>query len=244
MISGDEKPFVGTKSVPMASNCPVQKPYSFLDLPSRVLEPCSFHGDHMSKQNQKVGVRQDESTDYNLAQTVTSPECLSASVLTICQDIERSQIREMISELKRQTAAVHMDDLSRAQSMLIAQAHTLDGLFAKLASQALTARNIEVMERYMRLALKSQNQARATLQTLGELKTPKQIAFVRQANIGNQVQVNNGSVPTRPQKSQNAPTELLEVTHGELLDTRTASTTGGTDSAMAPVGAKHRPRKR
>ncbi len=84
----------------------------------------------MSKQNQKVGVRQDESPNYNLAQTVTSPECLSASVLTICQDIERSQIREMISELKRQTAAVHMDDLSRAQSMLIAQAHTLDGLFA------------------------------------------------------------------------------------------------------------------
>ncbi|NKQ13783.1 hypothetical protein [Pseudomonas sp. SST3] len=114
----------------------------------------------MSKQNQKVGVRQDESPNYNLAQTVTSPECLSASVLTICQDIERSQIREMISELKRQTAAVHMDDLSRAQSMLIAQAHTLDGLFAKLASQALTARNIEVMERYMRLALKSQNRKR------------------------------------------------------------------------------------
>ncbi len=44
----------------------------------------------------------------------------------------------------------------------------------------------------MRLALKAQNQTRTTLQTLAELKAPKQIAFVRQANIGNQVQVNNG----------------------------------------------------
>lgn len=31
------------------------------------------------------------------------------------------------------------------------------------------------------------NQSRATLQTLAELKTPKQIAFVKQANIDNQV---------------------------------------------------------
>lgn len=33
----------------------------------------------------------------------------------------------------------------------------------------------------MRLALKAQNQARATLQTLGELKAPKQVAFVQGA---------------------------------------------------------------
>jgi hypothetical protein len=190
----------------------------------------------------KVGLQHDETTAQALARTVTSPECLSATVLTICQNFNGSQINEMVSELKQQTAAVHADDLSRAESMLIAQAHTLDGLFAKLASQALAAKQVDVMERYMRLAFKSQNQARATLQTLGELKVPKQIAFVRQANIGNQVQVNNEHSPTRPhaRKNKKAPNELLEVEHGERLDTRATGKAGGADPAMATLEAQHR----
>ncbi|ENY9928884.1 hypothetical protein ACM7VQ_03495 [Pseudomonas aeruginosa] len=180
-----------------------------------------------------------------VARTVTSPECLSASVLTICQNVDHSQITEMISELKQQTAAIHADDLSRAESMLISQAHTLDGIFARLASKALTTDHLDVMERYMRLALKAQNQARATLQTLGELKAPKQIAFVKQANIGNQVQVNNDSSPTRTRakKKTKAPNELLEVEHGERLDTRAAGTAGGADPAIATLAKKHRTKK-
>ncbi|ONM81032.1 hypothetical protein B0B24_01470 [Pseudomonas aeruginosa] len=97
----------------------------------------------------------------------------------------------------------------------------------------------------MRLALKAQNQARATLQTLGELKAPKQIAFVKQANIGNQVQVNNDSSPTRTRakKKTKAPNELLEVEHGERLDTRAAGTAGGADPAIATLAKKHRTKK-
>lgn len=174
------------------------------------------------KQERQNVLHQGESADQAMARTVTSPECLSASVLTICQNIDRSQIAEMVSELKQQTAAVQVNDLSRAESMLIAQAHTLDGLFARLASQALSTGQLDVMERYMRLALKAQNQARATLQTLGEIKAPKQIAFVKQANIGNQLQVNNDGSPvrTRAKKKPKAPNELLEVEHGKRLDSR------------------------
>ncbi|MBH2032034.1 MAG: hypothetical protein I8H93_08025 [Pseudomonadales bacterium] len=97
----------------------------------------------------------------------------------------------------------------------------------------------------MRLALKAQNQARATLQTLGELKAPKQIAFVKQANIGNQVQVNNGiqEKPARTRKNKKAQNELLEVEHGERLDTRATGAAGGADPAMATLGAKHRATK-
>ncbi|MBK5537368.1 hypothetical protein JFV28_09150 [Pseudomonas sp. TH05] len=98
----------------------------------------------------------------------------------------------------------------------------------------------------MRLALKAQSQSRATLQTLAELKAPKQIAFVKQANIGNQVQVNNGTQAclTRTRKTKKVQNELLEVEHGERLDTRATSTAGGADPAMAPMGAKHRAAKR
>ena len=190
----------------------------------------------------RVELKHGETTDQAMARTVTSPECLSASVLTICQNIDHSRITEMVDELRQQTAAIHSDDLSRAESMLISQAHTLDGLFAKLASQALTAGQLDVAERYMRLALKAQNQARATQQTLGEIKAPKQIAFVKQANIGNQVQVNNDDNParSRAKKNQKTPNELLEVKHGERLDTRAKGSASRADQAMATLGEEHR----
>lgn len=120
-------------------------------------------------------LRHHEASDQTMARTVTSPECLSASVLTICQNIDHSLITEMVGELRQQTAAIHVDDMSRAESMLIAQAHTLDGLFARLASNALNSSEMDKLERYMRLALKAQSQARATLQTLGELRRPSRL---------------------------------------------------------------------
>lgn len=197
------------------------------------------------QQNQELELNHQATTSPSLARNATSPECLSASVLTICQNIDHSQITEMIGELKQQTAAVHADDLSRAESMLISQAHTLDGLFARLASKALATGHLDTMDRYMRLALKAQNQARATLQTLGELKAPKQIAFVKQANIGNQVQVNNGSspAPSRTRQKQKAPNELLEVEHGERLDTRAEGAASGADPALATLEAEQRSEK-
>lgn len=196
------------------------------------------------EQNLQIELRHGEAKEQALARTVTSPECLSASVLTICQNIKHTQINEMIKELKQQTAAVQSNDLSRAEGMLIAQAHTLDGLFARLTSNALTSTHMDKLERYMKLALKAQNQARATLQTLGELKAPKQVAFVKQANIGNQVQINNAGSPSHARKNKKTPNELLEVEHGERLDTRATGAAGGVDPTMAPVGAKHRPDQR
>lgn len=195
------------------------------------------------EQNLQIELRHGEATERALARTVTSPECLSASVLTICQNIQHTQINEMIAELKQQTAAVQSNDLSRAEGMLIAQAHTLDGLFARLTSNALTSTDMDKLERYMKLALKAQNQARATLQTLGELKAPKQVAFVKQANIGNQVQVNNAGSPSRARKNKKAPNELLGVEHGERLDARTAGAAGGADTPMATLETQHRAEK-
>lgn len=194
------------------------------------------------KQELQIEVQRKETNEQALARTVTSPECLSASVLTICQNIEHSEINEVVTELKRQSAAIHVDDLSRAESMLTAQAHTLDGLFARLTTNALTAKQLNSFESYMKLALRAQNQSRATLQTLIELKAPKQIAFVKQANIGNQVQVNNNSA--RAEKNQKEPNELLEVHHGERLDTRAASKTSRANQELETMGEKHRTSKR
>lgn len=193
----------------------------------------------------KMSKRDDETPEQAMARVVLTPECLSAAVLVDCKSFGDTPVTDVVEELRRQTAAVNRGDLTRAENMLVAQAHTLDGLFAQLAARAMRAKHMDDLEAYMRLALKAQNQARATLQTLAELKAPKQVAFVQQANIGNQVQVNNGTnkQPTRTRKTKKAPNELLEVNHGKRLDTRAAGTAGRADPAMATVGEQHRTKK-
>jgi hypothetical protein len=64
----------------------------------------------------------------------------------------------------------------------------------------------------MRFALKAQNQSRATLQALIQLKQPSQTTFVRQANIaqGHQ-QVNN-----LPEKDITPQNELLGAESAKL----------------------------
>ncbi|WP_193073308.1 hypothetical protein [Pseudomonas sp. FME51] len=196
----------------------------------------------MAKRYSNVQVRKAETEEQAMARTVTSPECLSAAVISMSRDLGTAQMTEMVAELKQQSAAIHDNDMSRAESMLTAQAHTLDGLFAHLSTQALSSTDLAKLERYMKLALKAQAQSRATLQTLGEIKSPKHVAFVGQANIGNQVQVNNSNTtaPGRTRKKQKAPNELLETQHDERLDTRAAGKTGRANPAMATVGKKHR----
>lgn len=79
----------------------------------------------------------------------------------------------------------------------------------------------------MKLALRAQNQCRATLQTLSELKNPRPVAFVKQANISNgPQQVNNGQAfansthaGPRAGKNQNQPNELLGAQPNEAVAT-------------------------
>jgi len=53
---------------------------------------------------------------------------------------------------------------------------------------------INAAEIYLRLALKAQAQCRTTVETLVEMKNPRPVAFVSQANISNgPQQVNNGT---------------------------------------------------
>lgn len=201
--------------------------------------------------NSKAPFSKDKTTEELKAVLSLAPEILSATVLAKWQTFSDSTWSDLSSELRRQTKALRSNDLSRAEDMLFAQAHTLDGLFATLAARAAAAPSVTILEVYLRLALKAQNQSRATLQTLGELKAPKQVAFVKQANIGNQVQVNNGTdanrppVCTRTRKSKrNTPNKLLEVDHEQRLDTRAQSAASPINTTVETVGAKHRPTHR
>ena len=145
----------------------------------------------------------------------------------------------LVAELRMQAQAVNDGNLKRGEAMLTSQAHTLDAIFNICARQAAlnAGEHLDAAETYYRVALRAQSQCRATWETLGQLKNPVPVAFVRQANIAaGPQQVNNGTAPaSRPRESEFVQSKLLEAEH-ERMDARSAARTGRGNPAMAPVG--------
>lgn len=174
----------------------------------------------------------------------------STAIRFIKQEHGDVSLTELVASLRDQGEAVNRGDLAAAERMLSAQAVALNAVFAEMARRAALnmGEHLGATESYMRLALKAQSQSRATVETLAAIKNPP-VVFARQANINNggQQQVNNGTVPPQAtqvhahaEKSQAAPTELLEATDVQRLDTRAPSAAGGVDQGLAPVGAVNR----
>ncbi len=154
----------------------------------------------------------------------------------------------LVDELGKQVDAVHRGDLKRAETMLISQAHTLDAIFHELARRAALnmGEYLDASETYMRLALKAQSQCRSTLEALAEIKNPKPVAFVQQANIAHgPQQVNNGTAPppaepSRAGEPEKAPNKLLEWRDGERLDIGAAGAAGCPHQELEAMGTFNR----
>ena len=177
------------------------------------------------------------------ARTLTRPEVGAAAAIEVWQK-DTHDINALAAELTTQVHAVNGGDLRRAEGMLISQAHTLDNVFTVLLRKAAAQTMLPQWEAYMRMAMRAQSQCRMNVEALGEMKNPKAIAFVKQANIahGHQ-QVNNGT-PAPAQEKQTPPTQLLEQAHGEWMDPGATSQAGRANQAVETVGAIDRASQR
>ncbi len=102
---------------------------------------------------------------------------------------------------------VKAGNLGMLERMLAAQAISLDTMFTDLAWRARLQEGLPQIQTLTGLAFKAQAQCRATIEALAEIKNPKPVAFVKQANIahGHQ-QVNNGDTPLpAPAQAQLSP---------------------------------------
>lgn len=159
-------------------------------------------------------------------------------------DVEfaRDVIGQGIEEIKK-------GDLSNLEAMLYSQAVALNMMFTSLSRRASIQKDFDIKSSITSLALKSQNQSRNTIQTLINLKQPNQTAFIKQqTNVaGGHQQINNGVIPSSPEKLLNEPIELLEVKHGKRLDRGTKATAKRVDSELEALGTinrgKNTPRK-
>ena len=124
-------------------------------------------------------------------------------------------LQEMVLELNRQVRDAQNGDRKQTEAMLQGQATTLNAIFAEMARRAALNMNsnIPATEADMRMALRAQNQSRATLETLSAVKNPS-VVVAKQANIttGPQ-QVNNVLVTPCAGKTAIRPNQLSGEVH-------------------------------
>jgi hypothetical protein len=126
-----------------------------------------------------------------LANIALSPEFKAAVTSeAYAPPIGEQDLAAVLQRLGEITSRVASGDTRDVESMLAAQALTLDSIFHKLAGQAKV--NIgqypKAVETYLRLALKAQNQCRTTAETLAAIKSPRQ--HITQNNVAGAMQIN------------------------------------------------------
>jgi predicted S18 family serine protease len=139
----------------------------------------------------------------------------------------------LIEELSSQIKTTTDGNLGRGEAMLVAQAHTLDAMFNKLARKAANVEYLNQAETYLKMSLRAQSQCRSTWEAVSAIKNPP-IAYVKQANIAQIQQINNAA--PRMEEKEIPQNELLEQTQYERMDTGTQGATITDGSAMATLG--------
>jgi hypothetical protein len=146
---------------------------------------------------------QDEAeAQRQVAQTLTSPSVNAALVISASKIVEAKELMNfeaLVDELTQATEALGHGDMRRVEAMLASQAHALQALFASCARRMAGASYLNQFQTYGLLALKAQNQCRATLATLAELKRPNRATFIK--NTATNQQVNVGALRRSPKDS-------------------------------------------
>lgn len=142
----------------------------------------------------------------------------------------------LMKHLRDQAGAVQGGNMTHAEAMLTNQATALQSLFARLVERGMCQTTIPILESFMKLALRAQNQCRATLETLATIKNPP-VVYARQANFANgPQQINNGKEAPRAREDKIEQNQLLEAIPNERMDLRAKETAGGTNQELATVG--------
>ena len=141
-----------------------------------------------------------------------------------------ADLQELCNDLATETGKVVQDGNMRpVEAMLYQQAKTLETMFTCLARRAANQDGLKQFQVNLTLALKAQAQCRSTLEALGEIKNPRPVQFVKQANMTTGPQQVNNAYAGTPSHSgiqsgagniQSEQNKLLEADHGNHLDTR------------------------
>lgn len=193
--------------------------------------------------------RDDETEAAALSRAVASPNVNAGMTMLQFHPLKTgASVTDLVEQIGKHAKTVRDGDMDRPEAMLVAQAHTLDTIFNSLAQRAaqnMAAGHMHATDTYLRMALKAQSQCRTTIEALGELKYPKTATFIKQQNVANQQQVNNGiandsapSTPAHAHEKDITPTNKLLPEHKHAtLDAGRKRTASRPNSKLETVGA-------
>lgn len=140
-------------------------------------------------------------------------------------------LAELLDGLRDRVKKVQDGDMAPIEAMLFSQAMALETIFTSLSRRAASNDTLKPFQANMTLALKAQAQCRATLEALAEIKNPRPMAFVKQANFsGGHQQVNNGTQPAQQAGS-------AQGWGGESAQPHALETTLSPTQRLFPAGA-------
>jgi len=168
-----------------------------------------------------------------LAQGVLESSFVASNVIETLTFPKGDFFMELAEDLTAQIEKIGAGDLGDVEAMLFAQAHVLQLIFLKCTHHMNRAEYLNQMQAHGQLALKAQNQCRATLTTLVDIKNPARAVFIK--NTATNQQVNLGAVPQK--NSADSTNELLEAKVHERLDTRAPSEAVPVDSPLEAMAA-------
>jgi len=156
-----------------------------------------------------------------------------------------ADLQELCTDLDKRIDKIKDGDMSSVEAMLFGQAKVLETMFTSLARRAANNDGLKQFQVNLTLALKAQAQCRSTLEALAEIKNPRPVQFVKQANMTTGPQQVNNAYASTPSHSgiqsrtgniQSEQNKLLEADHGNYLDTRAQGAAGRVNPHMATVG--------
>ena len=132
-------------------------------------------------------------TAKRIAKLAVSPEMSSQRVVAASERNEGLDecldIPQLLSVLKAESERLSDGKSEDIGPILANQALALQSLFARLTERALSQTSMSNIEAFMRLALRAQNQCRATMETLSSLNKAPTV-FAQQANVATNQQIN------------------------------------------------------
>ncbi len=156
------------------------------------------------------------------AEIVCHPLLVPSQFLCASRGLDQKLESPLVgAEISKQLEAIQSGDISSLETRLLGQVLMLESFGADclIKAQALIsseqlAKHPELLQTLAHLALRSQNQARQTIETLRELRTPKRQTTFFKNNVEtqvNQLLVENAALKRR-----------LGVSNNEPLDSRSA----------------------
>lgn len=216
--------------------------------PRKPTAPAKSEGEKYPRKAVQIKGSADESPESQMqkfAGLITSPDFAAYRVINGVEGKSGLEsyldVPALMETLRDEAKAVNNGDLKRAEAMLMNQATALQSLFSRLAERGMGCDNLAPFESNMRMALRAQNQCRATLETLATIKNPP-VLFAKQANVttGPQ-QINNGTAaPSRTREIENGQSQLSGGDNELLPDARASALASEVNPALEAVGKINR----